>query len=77
MFKKLNSFFYMFYIPRIDLETPATKTFEWCDLKLFTTFLIWDASHKINETTRDPSGGGCGGELLAYKSFRGNLDNIK
>ena len=49
----------MFYILRRDLETPATKNlFEWCELKLFKTFLIWNASPKINETTGDPSGGG-------------------
>ena len=58
----------MFYIPRRDLETPATnKVFEWCDLKLFRTFLIWNAGPKINETTGDPSGGGV--ESRAFDLF--------
>ena len=63
-------FFYMFYFPRRDLEAPATKTlFEWCDLTLFITFLIWNASPKISETTGEPCGGGVEESLSSYKSF--------
>ena len=77
MFRKLN-LSYMFYIPRRDLEKPATKIYHNGVIKT-----IYNLSHmecygpKINETTRDSSCGGVEESLWSYKGLSGNSDNIK